>query len=128
MKYLGVDYGKRKIGLSISEGLVATPLKVLEVASLKDALDKVMAVVKKEEIDELVIGVPEGGESQKLTRDFISKICKYVKVVESEETLSSKKALELMIQSGVKKIDREREDAYSAAIILQNFLDSQKEE
>lgn len=126
MRYLGVDYGKRKIGLAVSEGQVATPLKVLDVSSLDEAVDKVRGLLKREEVGELVVGVPESGEALNLVKSFINRICKYVKVVEVEETLSSQDALNLMIESGVKRMDRRKEDAYSATIILQDYLDSQK--
>ncbi len=124
MVYLGVDYGKRKIGLAISEGLVATPLKVLEVSSLDDAINKIKSVVKAEHAQELIVGVPESGEALKITKSFVSRICKVVKVVEFEETLSSRDALEKMIKLGKGKKARSLEDAYSATLILQNYLDS----
>jgi putative transcription antitermination factor YqgF len=126
MRYLGIDYGKRKIGLSISEGLTASPLKVLEVSSLKDALNKVESILKIEEIDQVIIGISESGESLKITNDFISELRKKTEVIEVEETLSSKQALEQMIEMGTSRKTREKEDAYSATIILQTFLDSLK--
>lgn len=124
MRYLGVDYGKRKIGLALSEGITASPLKVLDVSSLKDALEKVDQVVKVESVEVVVVGVSESGESRRITKDFIAELKKNHTVVEVEETLSSKNALESMIESGKSRKNRSKEDAYSATIILQNFLDS----
>ncbi len=126
MRYLGIDYGKSKIGLALSEGLVASPLKVLEASSLKDALNKVSSVIKSEEVDIVVVGIPESGESLKITKNFLNELKKEVEVVEAEETLSSRLALKEMIDLGVSKKSRSQEDAYSATIILQNYLDTLK--
>ena len=124
MRYLGVDYGLKKIGLAISEGSLASLYGVLDTQSLEEALNKIRGVIKKEEIERLVIGIPESGENKKGVYSFIRRIKNEVEVIEVEETLSSVKALELMKELGVSKKERQREDAYAAVLILQNFLDS----
>jgi putative holliday junction resolvase len=130
MKYLGIDYGKTKMGLAVSEGQVASVLKVMEISSLKDALQKVGKVIKDEEVERVVVGLPESGEARNITKKFLSELKAKVKedpveVIETEETLSSFQARALMheldmSQSAVNK----KEDEYAAAIILQTFLDS----
>ncbi len=129
MKYLGIDYGKKKIGLAISEGEIAEPFMILKANGLKDALGKMLKVVGDEQIDEVVVGVPESGDSRKITRNFIEhfkqiKAMKAVKIVEVEETLSSKRAQEIMVRLGISKSKREDEDSYAAAYILQGYLDN----
>lgn len=130
MKYLGIDYGKKKIGLAVSEGEMVEPFMIFQVSGLKDALGKVLGVVKDEKIDEVVIGVPESGESRKITKNFIAhfkkniKAVKDIKLIEVEETLSSKRAQEMMVGLGIAKSKREDEDSYAAAYILQGYLDS----
>ncbi len=123
MKYLGVDYGLKKIGLAISEGKIASLYKVLEVSSLKDSLDKVKKIIKEEGIDRVVVGMPEG-RSGKIVKKFAKELKKKVYVVEVDETLSSIDAKKLMIELNTNQKQRKKEDAYAAAIILQNFLDS----
>ena len=126
MRYLGIDYGLRKVGLAISEGQIASPFKVLEVSSLKDVLVKVMRVIEEQEIDRVVVGVPESGGSAKIVRSFIIALKKVTKaeVIETEETLSSQDAKQLMIGLGLGQKKRGEEDAYAAALILQTFLNS----
>lgn len=128
MKYLGIDYGLKKVGLAVSEGQVASPLKVIAISSLKDGLEKVGHEVKKEEINRVVIGVPEG-KMGKIAKGFANELRnKYkdeqVQIIETDETLSTKDAQNLMITLGVGQKDRQQEDAYSAMLILQQFLDS----
>lgn len=129
MRYLGLDYGLKKVGLAMSEGQIATPLKVLEISSLADAVSKILHVIKQEQIDRVVIGVPESGQAKSIVKKFIAKIKTDLKenpvsIIEADETLSSSSAKELMIDLGIGEKARQKEDAYSAVIILQNFLDS----
>jgi putative Holliday junction resolvase len=128
MKYLGIDYGLKKVGLAISEGQVASPLKVIATSSLKDALEKIAHEIKKEEINRVVIGVPEG-KMGKIIREVSSKLkdrykTELVEIIETDETLTSKDARDLMIALGTTQKEREQEDAYSAMLILQRFLDT----
>lgn len=124
MKYLGIDYGKKKVGLAISEGEIASPLKIIEVSSLVDALQKVEQVIRDEKIDKVVLGLPESGEAAAAVRKFAQELKKNIEVIYADETLSSQSALDTMIDLGIPKKERSKEDAYSASLILQNFLDS----
>lgn len=124
MRYLAIDYGKKKIGLAISEGLTASPLKILDVSSLKDAITKVSQVLNQENIEKIVIGYPESGESKKLVDNFLSEFKSGLEVIKFPETLSSQNALNNMINLNLSKKNRSREDAYSATLILQEFLDN----
>lgn len=123
MRYLGIDYGLRKIGLAISEGQLASILEVVEVKNLADALTKIRQVIKQQKIDRVVIGKPEGKMGENVDK-FIKQLKKDIVVIETEETLSSINAKKLMIDLHISKKERQKEDAYAAALILQNFLDS----
>ena len=115
--------------MAISEGQVASPLKVLDISSLKDAVSKITQVINKEEINRVVIGVPDSGQAKNIVKKFIPELKialkdKQVSVIEADETLSSSSAKDLMINLGLGEKARQKEDAYAAVIILQNFLDS----
>lgn len=125
MRYLGVDYGKKRIGLAVSEGELATPYQVLEVEGLDEAVARISRVVKDEEIDCLVVGLPESGEARGMVEKFIRKIkeIKEIEVIEVEETLSTHQAIQERVIQGLAK---DREDAIAAAVILQDFLDHKR--
>jgi putative holliday junction resolvase len=124
MKYLGIDYGKTKMGLAFSEGLTASPFKVVEINGLEDALKKTQKIVEQEKIDQVVVGLPESGEARMIAEKFIKGLKPFIEVVTADETLSSHNARENMIKLGKGKKARSQEDAHSAAIILQEYLDS----
>lgn len=125
MRLLGIDYGQKKIGLAMSEGELATPYGVLKIAGLEDAINKISKIIDQEEIDQVVIGQPESGESLKMVEKFIKqlreRLKKGVEVVVVDETLSTQQAQHVMRQLNLKK--RAVEDAYAAAAILQDYLD-----
>ena len=128
MKYLGIDYGKTKMGTAYSEGEMASPGEVISISGLKDALEKIKVIISKKEIENVVIGIPESGEARQITEKFIQAL-KHdmlggIQIIEVEETLSTQIAQESMLSLGVSKKKRSKEDAYAAAEILQEYLDA----
>lgn len=123
MRYLGIDWGLKKIGLAVSEGEIATPLKTLQVNGLEDAITKVVGCIEDEIADLIVLGQPEGEMGE-----IVKKVSKLLKdegfeVVLVDETLSTQTAKSLMIEMGLSKKDRKEDNATAAAIILQRYLD-----
>lgn len=119
MKYLGVDFGLRRIGLARSEGTLAAPWKVIEGLNLNDLLQKEAA-----SFDKIVVGMPEG-KMGKLVKKLVKSLkASGFEVAEADETLSSQMAGSLMIELNIPRKKRAVNDAYSAAIILQNYLDN----
>lgn len=121
MKYLGVDFGLKRVGLATSEGELSSPYKIIEGSSFLDLMDK----IKKEAngFDKVVIGLPEG-RMGKLVKKAIKKLRESgIDIIETDETLSTQNAMHEMIELNIPKKKRQISDAYSAAIILQGYLD-----
>ncbi|PIS13966.1 Holliday junction resolvase RuvX [Candidatus Shapirobacteria bacterium CG09_land_8_20_14_0_10_47_13] len=124
MKILGIDYGRKKIGLAVSEGILATPLTVIRENQPLAALKKICL---DQQITEIVIGLPESGivEEIKLFAKELSAITG-LKVAFQDETLTSRSALAKMIAAGKKRqFRRQKEDAAAAALILESYLEEQ---
>lgn len=116
MKYLGVDFGLKRIGLAISEGELASPWQIIDAKKFSET-------IKKNSFEKIIVGLPEGKTGRSVTK-FISALRKQGFEVEAvDETLSSRKARQVMIEQGVGQRKRREEDAYSAAQILQDYLD-----
>lgn len=123
MKYLGLDWGLKRIGLATSEGELAAPFKVVEIKSLKNGVEKIKELVKTERIDLVVMGQPEG-EMGKVVGKVIKILTNLgIKTEAADETLSTKEAKMVMIETGFSKKGRKEDNAVSAAIILQRWLD-----
>lgn len=123
MRYLGIDWGLKNIGLAISEGEIASPLKTLSVNSFEDAIAKVVGVIEDEIADLIIIGNPEGKMGE-----IVKKIAKRLKaegfeVILADETLSTQAAQKTMIEMGLSQKERQNDNSVAAAIILQRYLD-----
>lgn len=123
MKYLGVDFGLRRIGLALSEGEIATPFLTINAKNTDDAFNKIQDIIQKQAADTAVIGLPESGIRQTVLK-FIKKLQTIIEIKTVEETLSSKIAKAEMIKLGLGRKKRMHEDAYAACVILQNYLDN----
>lgn len=122
MKYLGVDFGLKRIGLARSEGQLASPWKAIEGLSF----DSLLQQLQKEAsfFDKIVVGLPEG-KMGKLVKRLVRLLkASGLEIVEADETLSSQIAKARMIELNIPRKKRMVNDAYSAAIILQNYLDN----
>ena len=138
MRHLAIDYGLRRVGLAIcdeSEQFV-NPLDVLFITSPAEAIEKVRRVIKAEEPDKLVIGLPinmDGteGDSAKGVRKWSADLlaAEPLPVVFVDERLTSFEAEQMLIaqQRGGRKMTRQdkkkRLDAIAAAVILKGYLD-----
>lgn len=123
-KYLGIDWGSKRLGLATADSETKMALPFQTVASLGE----VLVLIDEEDIDEVVIGRPEklsGKVDEKLTAEYLTflialKKSLVIPVIEFDERLSSKAADAL---GGSKKM-RAGRDEIAAAIILQNYLDA----
>ncbi len=126
MRILGIDYGKSKVGVAIADGSLSEPLQVIRYSDTKILEGKIKKLVESEKIDKVVVGISEGQmgeESRKFSSSLNSSLS--IPVETFDETLTSQDAQRLAIESGIgPKKRREMEDAYAAAIMLQNYLDS----
>ena len=121
-KYLGIDWGEKRIGLALADEETCLALPFKTVATLNELL----TVIKEEEIDEIVIGSPRkmSGEAadNPQWRSFVEELkIKSGKPVNFlDERLSSLAADAL----GGEKKEVASRDEIAATIILQDYLDS----
>lgn len=124
MHYLGVDFGLKRVGLATSQGELASPLKTIEVRGFKDAVQKIVELTRAEDFDKIIVGLPEGKIGNTVLRFVAALRQEGLDVSEADETLSTKFAMHRMVEEGVSKDRRKTSDAYSAAIILQDYIES----
>lgn len=134
-RVLAIDYGKKRIGLAVTDplGIIAT---ALETVSSTDLLSYLKTYTQREVVDEFVIGMPktlknEDSEIAPLVRKFIQELKNSFPekpIHEVDERFTSRMAQRTMIEGGMKKKDRQEKgnvDKISAVIILQSFLERQ---
>jgi putative Holliday junction resolvase len=136
-RLLGIDVGRRRIGLAISDpaGLLARPLMTLTVEP-STAVDRVAAEIDRLAGDagglaEVVVGLPvrlDGSrhELSAYVSRFVAALRRRtgIRVVEAEERLSSREAeSRLAATERDWRKRKQRLDAAAAAVILQDYLD-----
>lgn len=125
MKLLGIDYGRRKIGLATAVTMLAEAYGVIRAETIQEAVNKIKKTVETEKITKVVVGISEGQMAQE-TKQFVRQLEKAINlpVVFQDETLSTQEAQRLAIEAGIRRKKRkELEDAFTAAVILQSYLD-----
>ncbi len=128
MEYLGIDFGLKKIGLAVgdSDNCLAEPLCVLRAETEEKMLLKITKTVKELKISKIVVGVSEGRMAES-SMEFGNKLSALLQVsVEfQDEAFSTLDAQRLSIEAGLKRKKRKgMEDAYSATLILQSWIDT----
>jgi len=127
MKYLGIDYGRKKIGLAMSEGKLSEPYQVIRYADYEKMIFHIKRIVEKQKVENVVVGMSENemGEEIKKFVENMKTLLNPVPCILSDETLSSHDAIEMSVASGMsRKKRKEMEDAFAASIMLQNYIDS----
>jgi len=123
MKFLGIDYGTKRIGIAVSSGnnILAFPRSVLP--NTKNLINAIKTILKKEDIGGIVVGESRNfkGDPNPLMKDieiFIEMLNREfnIPIYLEPEFLTSHQAQQ--IQGKNKMLD-----ASAAAIILQSFLD-----
>jgi putative Holliday junction resolvase len=129
-RYLGVDYGTKRVGLAISDrlGLTAGPL---EVVPRDIVVERVRELHEEYTITMVIVGLPTGlsGEegvsavgARALGKELLAATG--IPVDYLDERFTSKLAEDVLLQSGMKRRQRrETVDKVAAAIILQDYLD-----
>ena len=123
MKYLGIDYGTKRVGIATSDdgGLMAFPLRVL--LNSRSLLAHITKICKDEKVGTIVVGESLNFENKhnKIMQE-INEFAEDLKnvsglpVVFMNEVLSSREAMHM-------QGDNDQNDSSAAAIVLQSYLD-----
>lgn len=137
MRVLGIDYGRRRIGLARSdeEGLLASPLPVYTRGTrVTDDVGRLARLIRELDVARVVLGWPlhmDGTEG-----DMAAEVRSFAAELESQTGLSvelfderwtSVQADETLIAGDVpRRRRRQLRDGLSAMLILQGFLDRER--
>jgi putative Holliday junction resolvase len=135
-RIVGIDYGRKRVGVAVSDPLriFASALETVPSAKIIEYLKK---YAEAETIERFVVGYPmnldnKPSEAAAYVDAFLHLLKKHfpaVPVTLEDERFTSVLAHRAMIDGGVKKMDRRDKaavDKVSAALILQTYLDREK--
>ncbi|MBI5402729.1 MAG: Holliday junction resolvase RuvX [Ignavibacteriae bacterium] len=138
-KYLGIDFGLKRIGIAISDTGKKFSFYRDYVLNNPEGYGKIVSVILYENVTKLIIGYPLNFKSEKTEitlsveqfcselKSLLAKENKDIEIVFFDERFSSSLAQENLIQSGLSKKKRRDKgivDSIAAKIILQDYLDS----
>lgn len=131
-RILAFDYGTKRTGIAVTDPLqlIASGLKTVETSEI---LTFLKAYCTNEEVVLFVVGLPRQmnnlpSESEQFIKSFIRDLKRTfpeIPIKREDERFTSKMALQSMIDSGIKKKQRQNKamvDEISATLILQSYL------
>jgi putative Holliday junction resolvase len=132
MRYLGVDYGARRIGLAVSdpEGKVAMPHSVVTEENPKAQVAQVAEVARAAGVEAVVVGRPvglsgEAGPAEKKVHRFAGRLSSLaLRVVLWDERFTTHGARHALQQLELDaREQRPVIDQVAATLMLQSYLD-----
>lgn len=133
-RIMGVDYGKARIGIALSDELqmLAHPAETIAVAKTPNPMARIAAITQEKNVARIVVGLPRNmngseGTSAEEARAFAEKLkavvaCEVSLLDERLSTVAAHRAL----QAAGKKTRETRGyiDQVAAQMLLQGYLDS----
>jgi len=131
-RILAIDYGLKRTGIAVTDEMQLIASGLTTIAS-ETALDFLKNYFAKEKVERVLIGDPkqmngQPSQSAPLIEAFIEKFKTQFPDMQLErvdERFTSKMAVQTMIDSGLKKKQRQDKaliDEISATILLQDYL------
>ena len=132
-RILAIDYGTKRVGLAVTDEnrIIAS---ALDTVHSKDIIDYLKQYFSKNKVEIIVLGEPKRldnspSQSAEAINNFerhLSRVFPDQKIERMDERFTSKIAFQTMIDSGLKKKQRQNKeiiDQVSATIILQDYLE-----
>jgi putative holliday junction resolvase len=134
MIFLGLDVGKKTIGVAVSDGLgmIATPVTTIARRKLMQDMAALQEIMTRYAAREIVIGMPlnmdgSQGKSAQATRSFAHHLRQYLGCTVHfwDERMSSQVVEKVMLSADMSRQKRDAQiDKLAASYILQGFLDA----
>jgi len=131
---MGIDYGEKRIGIALSDPLLIFAYPFITLQNDLSFLKSLSKIIYEKNIDKVILGLPSS--NYKSSAELSKKVQKLKQEIETnfkievilwDEEFSSAIAKQKVIESVTKKSKRRNKDLldkHSAAIILQEYLDT----
>lgn len=134
MRLMALDIGERRIGIAVSEsGILATPHSVLQRKSKQEDFVRLGRLVTELKMERVIVGLPYSLSGPQEIGPQARRVMRYAEALAAtlavpieyfDERYSTVDAAASLSGLGKKKVAI---DAAAAAVILQNYLDSLKD-
>lgn len=138
-RIMAIDFGMKRIGIALSDSLQMFAYAHKTILNNSTTLNEIDKIVKEKNVIKFILGIPNEERQKKDSKtSVINNVKKFKESLEKrfafevelwDETYTSVIAQQKILESVNKKVKRQNKDLldmYSAAIILQEYLDSIK--
>ena len=138
MRYLGIDLGSKTIGLSLSDETltIASAYKTIffDNEDYSSTISEIEKIVKENSIKKIVLGLPKNmnntlGERALITLEYkkLLENALDIEIIMMDERLTSVISNSVLIEADLSRKKRKKKvDSVAAQIILQSYLDKEK--
>lgn len=126
MKYLGIDYGAKRVGVAVSDQSESFAMPVSVLSNSENLLSKIEKICMEQKVDSIVVG--ESKDFSQKENDIMEEIKIFVKSLEEKIDLPVQMHPEFLTSLEAEQIQGKNDmhDASAAAIILKSYLDKLK--
>jgi putative Holliday junction resolvase len=135
-RIMAIDYGKKRVGLAVTDPMKMIASGLVTVMA-QEMIPYLRKYLQQEAVELFIVGEPKNLDGTNTDATAITAECirilqknfPAIPVKKIDERFTSKMAFQSMLQSGMKKKDRQNKaliDEISATILLQNYLDTLK--
>ena len=133
---MAIDYGGKRTGIAVTDEMqiIASGLTTVETKTIFPFLENYF---KTEKVSKIIVGEPKrmnneassiGAEINKFV-EKLAKLYPQIEIIRIDERFTSKIAFQTMIDSGLKKKQRQNKalvDEIAATILLQDYMSSNR--
>jgi len=136
-RILGIDFGLKRIGLALTDPLLTFSYPYSTILNDNSLWDNLKSIIAEKKVSKIILGFPP--KNNRPDRDITKYVLEFknklstkfgLEVILWDESYTSEMAKQIIVKSVVKKSKRRDKgliDQNSAAIILQEYLDGEKE-
>lgn len=135
-RYMGIDYGVKRTGVAVTDPLITFAYSLVTLNSGDNLIGELKKIIDEKEVTKIILGYPDNYDREesavgKKIKEMKSTFEKEfgLEVILWDENFSSVRAMSNILESVTKKSKRRDKglvDRSSAAIILQEYIDSLK--
>lgn len=140
MRYLGIDLGSKTVGLAISDTTltIASSLKTIffKDEDYSSTIDEIKNIIKEYDVQKIILGLPKNmnntlGERAEITTKYKEMLEENtsIPIIFFDERLTSVISNSILIEADMSRKKRKKKvDSIAAQIILQDYLNKEKNE
>ena len=124
MRYLGIDYGAKRVGLAVSDDSESFALPLSVIPNSEDLLNEIVKICKEQNVGTVVVG--ESKDFSGEVNNIMKEIAPFVKSLEEKLDLPVHMHPEFLTSKEAEQLQGKNDmlDASAAALILKSYLDT----